>query len=150
MSLYEILITIHIFSAIVGLGPGFVMIYIVTKAETMTELRHAYKVRNRIHLFVMVGGSLLLITGLCMGLIRPYLFGQFWFICSLVLFLIALSAGPFVLAPNSKPIKELLKQSAGEKIPEMYYPLAKRLFFYERITNILFFIIILLMITKPL
>ncbi|MEI3604164.1 DUF2269 family protein [Pseudogracilibacillus sp. SE30717A] len=150
MSLYDVLITIHIFSAIVGLGPGFVMIYIVTKAETMTELRHAYKVRNRIHLFVMVGGTLLIITGIAMGLIRPYLFGQFWYFSSIILFLIALSAGPIVLAPNSKPIKKLLQQYEGEKIPETYYPLAKRLFFYERITNILFFIIILLMITKPL
>ena len=43
------------------------MIYVVTKANTMTELRHAYLIRNRIHIFVMVGGTLLLLTGLMMG-----------------------------------------------------------------------------------
>lgn len=149
MSFYDILVVIHVFSAIVGLGPGFVMIYIVTKAETMTELRHVYKIRNRIHIFVMIGGTLLLLTGLVMGLLRPYLFNQIWFISSLVLFLIALGAGPILLSPRSKPIKKILEKHKGEHIPEQYYVLSKELFFYERITNIIFFIIILLMITKP-
>lgn len=149
MSFYDILVVIHVFSAIVGLGPGFVMIYIVTKAETMTELRHVYKIRNRIHIFVMIGGTLLLLTGLVMGLLRPYLFNQIWFISSLVLFLIALGAGPILLSPRSKPIKIILEEHKGEHIPESYYALSKQLFFYERITNIIFFIIILLMITKP-
>lgn len=50
MTFYELLVFIHVFSAILGMGPGFVMIYIVTKAETMTELRHAYVIRNRLHI----------------------------------------------------------------------------------------------------
>ncbi len=149
MSFYDILVVIHVFSAIVGLGPGFVMIYIVTKAETMTELRHVYKIRNRIHIFVMIGGTLLLLTGLVMGLLRPYLFNQIWFISSLVLFLIALGAGPILLSPRSKPIKIILEEHKGEHVPESYHALSKQLFFYERITNIIFFIIILLMITRP-
>lgn len=149
MSFYDILVVIHVFSAIVGLGPGFVMIYIVTKAETMTELRHVYKIRNRIHIFVMIGGTLLLLTGLVMGLLRPYLFNQIWFISSLVLFLIALGAGPILLSPRSKPIKIILEEHKGEHVPERYHALSKQLFFYERITNIIFFIIILLMITRP-
>lgn len=149
MTFYDVLVVIHVFSAIVGLGPGFVMIYIVTKAETMTELRHVYKIRNKIHIFVMIGGTLLLLTGLVMGMLRPYLFDQIWFVSSLVLFLIALGAGPFLLSPKSKPIKKILKEHEGEHIPERYYELSKELFFYERITNIIFFVIILLMITKP-
>src|SRR5699024_8784555 len=90
MSFYDILVFIHVFSAILGLGPGFVMIYIVTKAKTMTELRHAYVIRNRIHIFVMVGGTLLIVTGLWMGFLNTYLFTQGWYITSLILFLIAL------------------------------------------------------------
>src|SRR5690625_8509 len=149
MSFYKLLVFIHIFSAILGLGPGFIMIYVVTKAKTMTELKHSYLIRNRIHIFVMVGGTLLLITGIWMGLLQPYLFRQVWFVSSLILFLIALAAGPIVLSPRSKPIKKMLQEYEGEEIPAYYYPLAKDLFFYERITNIIFIIIILLMITKP-
>ncbi len=149
MTLYSILLLIHVFSAILGLGPGFVMIYIVTKATNMTELRHAYLIRNRIHIFVMVGGTLLILTGLCMGALRPYLFHMGWYVTSLILFIIALGFGPVVLSPRSKPIKALLRNHTGNEIPKEYYKLAKRLFFFERIENLIFLVIITLMILKP-
>src|SRR5699024_12259833 len=97
MSFYDVLVIIHVFSAILGLGPGFVMIYIVTRATTMTELRRAYTIRNRIHIFVMIGGNLLLLTGLMMGIIRQYLFQQYWLLINQLLFLIMLAVGPIVL-----------------------------------------------------
>ncbi|MBU5467592.1 DUF2269 domain-containing protein [Virgibacillus sp. MSJ-26] len=149
MSFYKLLVFIHIFSAILGLGPGFIMIYVVTKAKTMTELRHAYLIRNRIHIFVMVGGTLLLVTGVLMGMINPYLLKQGWYVVSLILFLVALAFGPIALSPRSKPIKKMLKEHQGDDVPERYHILAKDLFFYERIENILFLIIIALMILKP-
>ncbi|WP_106495063.1 DUF2269 family protein [Lentibacillus sp. Marseille-P4043] len=149
MTFYMFLVFIHIFSAILGMGPGFVMIYIVTKATTMTELRHAYVIRNRLHIFVMVGGTLLLVTGLWMGALNPYLFHAGWYVTSLILFLIALGFGPTVLSPRSKPVKALLKNYAGDDIPDEYYVLSKKLFFYERIENVIFLIVIALMITKP-
>lgn len=149
MSFYNILVFTHIFSAILGMGPGFVMIYIVTKASTMTELKHAFYIRNRIHIFVMVGGSLLLITGLLMGALNTALFYQGWYVVSIILFLITLAAGPFVLKPISTPIKDILAHHKDDKIPNEYYVLSKKLFTYERVLNILFLVIIALMITKP-
>lgn len=149
MTFYSFLLLIHVFSAILGLGPGFVMIYIVTKAKNMTELKHAYLIRNRVHVFVMVGGALLLLTGLLMGFLNSGLFQAGWYLTSLILFFIALAFGPLVLSPRSKPIKKLLNNHKGEKIPEEYYQLSKKLFFYERIENLIFLIIIVLMILKP-
>ncbi|MCO5240560.1 MAG: DUF2269 domain-containing protein [Chitinophagaceae bacterium] len=125
------------------------MIYIVTRATNMTELRHAYFIRNRLHIFVMVGGTLLLLSGLTMGAIRPYLFQMKWYITSLILFIIALGFGPLVLSPRSRPIKTLLKNHTDNKIPEEYYTLSRTLFFYERIENVIFLIIIVLMVLKP-
>ncbi|GAB1430556.1 hypothetical protein MASR2M18_13890 [Ignavibacteria bacterium] len=147
--LYQIILLLHVLSAILGMGPGFAMIYIVTKAKNMTELRHAYFIRNRLHIFVMIGGTLLLLSGLAMGIMRPYLFGSAWYVTSLILFLTALGFGPLVLSPKSRPIKELLKNHSGDDIPAEYYVLAKKLFFAERIENIIFLIIIALMILKP-
>ncbi|MYL46821.1 DUF2269 family protein [Virgibacillus halodenitrificans] len=149
MTFYEILVFIHIISAILGMGPGFIMIYVVTKSSTMTELRHAYFIRHRLHIFVMVGGTLLLVTGIWMGLLHPYLFSQGWYVVSLILFIIALGFGPGVLSPRSKPIKALLKETEGEEIPDSYFTLSKKLFFYERMENTIFLIIIVLMILKP-
>jgi len=97
----------------------------------------------------MIGGTLLLITGLWMGILRPYLFTGGWYVTSLLLYLIALAFGPLVLSPRSRPIKQLLREHKGENIPEEYYVLSRKLFFFEHMINIMFLIIIALMITKP-
>ena len=55
MTLYQFLVLVHVLSAILGMGPGFIMIYVVTRATNIVELRHAYLIRNRLHVFVMVG-----------------------------------------------------------------------------------------------
>ncbi len=115
----------------------------------MAELKHAYLIRNRLHNFVMIGGTLLLLSGVTMGVIRPYLFQMGWYVTSLVLFIIALAFGPVILSPRSKPIKILLKSHPDDKIPEEYYSLAGKLFFFERIENMIFLIIIVLMVLKP-
>jgi uncharacterized membrane protein SirB2 len=132
------LVLIHVSSAILGMGPGFVMIYVVTRAKTMTELKYAYAIRNRLHILVMIGGTLLLLSGLGMGFIHSYLFHSKWYVSSLVLFLVALGFGPVVLSPRSKPVKALLKNHAGDKIPGEYYVLTDKLFFFERIENMIF------------
>ena len=151
MSFYEILIFIHIFSAILGMGPGMVMTAVVTlsKPTNMTELKHAFAIRNSLHIFTMIGGALLLLTGLIMGFMNTNLFTQGWYVISLILFLIALAFGPFLLKPRSKPIKQLFVDVEGEVIPKVYDELSRELFKYERIENVIFLIIIALMIIKP-
>ncbi|QQK81816.1 DUF2269 domain-containing protein [Salicibibacter cibi] len=149
MTLYDWLVFIHIVSAIAGLGPGFAMTFLTRGARTMTELNHAFRLRHRLHRFVMIGGVLLLITGVWMGALQPALFQQGWYITSLVLFLVALAFGPFVLVPRSKPVKALLNKHKGDDIPASYYTLSRTLFFCEHILNSLFLIIIVLMILKP-
>src|SRR5699024_32895 len=97
----------------------------------------------------MIGGILLLITGLLMGLLNTSLVKQGWYVASLILYLITLLAGPLVLKPKSKPIKKILANYEGEQIPKEYESLSKDLFFHERILNTIFIIIIALMILKP-
>ncbi|WML38264.1 DUF2269 family protein [Neobacillus sp. OS1-2] len=149
ISFYKVVVFIHIFSAILGMGPGFILTTVVKSGKTMTELRHSYKIRHKLHIFVMVGGTLLLVTGLTMGILNPVLFRMGWYVTSLVLFLAALAIGPLVLSPRSKPVKELLAAHKGEDIPEEYWQLSKVLFQFENLENVIFLIIIALMILKP-
>ncbi|MEH7494365.1 DUF2269 family protein [Neobacillus niacini] len=149
MTFYQFIVVIHIFSAIMGMGPGFILTTVVKSGKNMTELRHSYAVRHKLHIFVMVGGTLVLITGLIMGSMNPSLFRMGWYVISLVLFLAALAIGPLVLSPRSKPVKALLASHKGEEIPEEYYRLSKILFRYEYLENAIFIVIIALMILKP-
>ncbi|MRH44505.1 DUF2269 family protein [Aquibacillus halophilus] len=146
---YYYLVFIHIFSAILGMGPGFILTMIPKTATNLSELKHAYAIRHKLHIFVMIGGTLLLVTGLLMGVLRPYLFQMGWYVTSLILFLIALAMGPLVLKRYFNPIKELLMSTSGEKIPKEYNHLSKVLFGFEHLENLIFIIIIILMILKP-
>jgi uncharacterized membrane protein len=149
ISFYKVLVFIHIFSAILGMGPGFILTTVVKSGKNMTELRHSYAVRHKLHIFVMIGGTLLLVTGILMGTINTGLFHMGWYVTSLILFLIALAMGPVALSPRSKPIKTLLESHQGEEIPEEYFQLSRKLFLCEYIENGIFIIIISLMILKP-
>ena len=149
ITFYKILVFVHVFSAILGMGPGFILTTVVKSGNNMTELRHSYKIRHKLHIYVMVGGTLLLITGLLMGFINTSLFSLGWYIASLILFLAALAIGPVILSPRSKPIKALLESYKGEDIPEEYLRLSKILFQYELLENVIFLIIIGFMVLKP-
>lgn len=149
ITFYKILVFIHIFSAIMGMGPGFILTTVVKSGNTMTELRHSYALRHKLHIFVMIGGTLLLITGLLMGFLNPSLFRKGWYVISLVLYLAALGIAPIFLSPRSKPVKALLQSHKGEEIPEEYYRMSKTLFRFEYLENFIFIIIIILMILKP-
>lgn len=149
MSFYNILLFIHILAAILGIGPGFVLTFMITNAKTMTELRHGFKLRHRIHLFVMVGATLLFITGLIMGFINPNLFKQGWYLLSIFLFLVVMAAGPLALKPITDPIKKMLREHSTEEIPRDYELQFKKLYWLEHVTNLIILTIIILMILKP-
>lgn len=146
---YNTLVFIHIFSAILGMGPGFFLNLIPRAAKTMDELRLAYKIKHYLHYAVMVGGTLLIVSGLLMGAINPAWFRTGWYVTSLALFLLAMVAARFLLTPRSKPIKQLLATHQGKEIPEEYYTLFKKLTVVENLANVIFLIIIALMILKP-
>lgn len=131
------------------MGPGFILSFVAKSAKTMTELRHAYQIKHNLHIFVMIGGTMLLVSGLLMGAINPSLFQMGWYVTSLLLFLIALAMGPVVLSPLSRPVKALLASHQSEDIPDEYVRLSKKLVNVEHIENIIFLIIIALMILKP-
>ena len=149
ITFYKVIVFIHIFSAIIGMGPGFILTTVVKSGNTMTELRHSYKIRHKLHIYVMIGGTLLLVTGLTMGFLNPSLFRMGWYVISLILFLVALASGPLLLSPRSKPVKALLESHKGDDIPEEYWRLAKALFRTENVANVIFIVIIILMILKP-
>ncbi|GAE93340.1 hypothetical protein JCM21714_2415 [Gracilibacillus boraciitolerans JCM 21714] len=148
-SLYTWLIIIHIFSAIVGIGPGFILTTIVKSAKTMPEIRQAFAMKRNIHIFVMIGGILVLITGVCMGLLQPMLFQQGWYITSMILYFIALSLGPTFLKKYSSPIKEMIRDEEKVQVPAGYQEHIQKLLRVEYLENTLLLIVIFLMITKP-
>lgn len=148
-TIYSILVVIHIFSAIVGIGPGFILTTIVKSARTMEEIRHAFMLKTKVHVFVMIGGILVLVTGLAMGFIRPYLFNQGWYITSMLLYFLALALGPTLLKKYSYPIKQIIQDKDRNDVPKEYFTHLNKLLKVEYVENTLLICVIILMILKP-
>ncbi|MFC4386786.1 DUF2269 family protein [Gracilibacillus marinus] len=148
-TIYSILVVIHIFSAIVGIGPGFILTTIVKSAKTMEEIRHAFILKTKVHVFVMIGGILVLVTGFAMGLIRPYLFNQGWYITSMLLYFLALALGPTLLKKYSYPIKQIIQNKDRNDVPKEYFTHLNKLLKVEYVENTLLICVIILMILKP-
>ena len=146
---YRILVFLHILSAIAGIGPGFVLTTITKFAKTLDQARYAHFVKLKVHILVMIGGTMVLLTGLTMGAIKPVLFQQGWYLTSMILYLIALVLGPTLLKKHSRAVREILEDSSLKELPAQYEVSSKKLIHLEYIVNILLLIVIVLMITKP-
>lgn len=146
---YRILVFLHIFSAIVGIGPGFVLTTITKFAKTLPQIRYAHFVKLKVHVLVMVGGTIVLLTGLTMGALKPVLFQQGWYLTSMILYLIGLALGPTLLKKHSRAIKEILDDPSLEELPPEYYESSRKLLKLEYLVNTALIIVIILMITKP-
>ncbi|GAB2540409.1 DUF2269 family protein [Gracilibacillus alcaliphilus] len=148
-SLYSILVIAHILSAIIGIGPGFILTTLVKTAQTMDQVRYVFAIKYRLHRFVRTGGILLLATGLLLGAVNPFLFQQGWFLLSLFLYLIVLILGVTLLKTYTRPIRQMIADLNIKEIPSSYYHARNKLLRTEYIVNLLIIVIILLMITKP-
>ena len=85
--LYTLLLVFHILSAILGVGPVFLFNKILKRAETVEQLRYAHHIVEKLNRNANYSFGIILVTGLLMGWMNPYLFRTEWYIASLILFL---------------------------------------------------------------
>jgi hypothetical protein len=147
--LYQIIVTIHVFAAIIGIGPTFVFPVITNFAKNNDQLKWSYQITNVASKFPKVGGITLIVTGLIMGWIVPSWFEQFWFDASIGLFIII---EIIVIGIIPKKMKGLVgyvfSQQSGE-ISEEYKQMVKKVVPFHSAVHILTILIIILMVVKP-
>ena len=147
--LYSALQAIHVLSAILGVGPIFLFNLILKKAKTAEQLRYAHRIVNRLNRNANASFGLILLSGLMMGWLNPYLFRMEWYIASLILFLASAVYAVTAVEPVLKQMNRIAEQTDGSEIPQEYIALFKKKQFRDRTANIMAVIIILLMVIKP-
>ncbi len=87
--LIALLVTIHVLSAVIGIGPTFFFPALLRPALSVPELRGTLAIGLRLARYPQVGGPVALLSGI--GLVfasDTHLFGQIWIRGSLVLFIV--------------------------------------------------------------
>ncbi|MDQ0273750.1 DUF2269 family protein [Cytobacillus purgationiresistens] len=147
--LYIFLVGIHIFAAIIGLGPALVFNRILRTAENMNELKSAHKIIGKLNPLSSIGFGLLVITGLLMGAMNPSLFTTVWYMSALGLFIILGIYSSFTVERKMKSMLNIAEAHGGINIPQEYIELLNKKAPYDWVQNALLLTIFILMVFKP-
>ncbi|PMC34470.1 DUF2269 domain-containing protein [Bacillus sp. UMB0899] len=149
MTFYSLLLLIHIVAAVVGLGASFGMPVLMRSVKTVSQAKFALAVSEGIEKFAKVGSIVLLITGIIMAIINPYLFKEIWYIASLVIYVAVQPIAAGLLPKKAKAQMQALENHQGEELPEEYITLAKQSAPLNNVLHISAIILIILMTIKP-
>lgn len=147
-SLYNLLVGVHILTAVIAIGPLFIVNTFYKNAKSSEEIKYAKIVTSKISSIIDVGFGLQLLTGLLMGIMNPILFQTLWYNLSIVLFLLIGLYFNTVVKPKSKALINMITIYEANVFQEEYKKLLRNVNFYERIGKGLVLLIIILMIFK--
>ncbi|WP_237438546.1 DUF2269 family protein [Guptibacillus hwajinpoensis] len=88
MSFYGGLLAVHIIAAVCGLGATFGLPVLMGLPKTVSQARFAHSVSTGIEKIAKIGSLTLLVTGLRLGALPPFLFTQSWLIALLVIYIL--------------------------------------------------------------
>ncbi|WP_026559632.1 DUF2269 family protein [Bacillus sp. J37] len=149
MTFYSLLLVIHIVAAVVGLGASFGMPVLMSSVKTVPQAKFAFAVSKGIEKFAKVGSITLLITGIIMAIIQPYLFKEIWYIASLVIYVAVQPIAAGLLPKKAKLQMKTLENYQGEELPDEYNTLAKESVPLNNVLHIAAIVLIILMTIKP-
>ncbi|WP_248928831.1 DUF2269 family protein [Paenibacillus hamazuiensis] len=148
-----LLVTIHVLSAMLGLGPAYAFPFILRKVSTLDEMKRNLLQVASLEVFPKIFGSLAFISGLALFFIGSYgPFMQVWIIGSLAVFAAIEILVIVYLNPAAGRLIKLLAESetAASDVPAAHltvlYTRVRNLHLWSGILGIL---LLILMIVKP-
>ncbi|HZG56255.1 DUF2269 family protein [Paenibacillus sp.] len=85
----QTLVAIHVLSALIGIGPTFLLHALIRAGQTPAQLRHSLALMSVAERFPKVGGPLAVLSGILLVALYDYGgFGQLWLAGSLALFVL--------------------------------------------------------------
>jgi uncharacterized membrane protein len=149
LTVYELVVLVHVLSAVTGLGASFAMPFVMKSPQTTAQLRYSLSLNQKIEKPVKIGSILLLITGIVLGIMNPALFSTGWYIASLVIYVLIQPIVAVIMPKRFKKMDTILLEHHDEKIPESIIKLNIELRPYNAIIHSAAVIIIVLMVLKP-
>ncbi|MGM0840483.1 MAG: DUF2269 family protein [Bacillota bacterium] len=149
MSMYGLLVLVHIVAAVAGLGASFAMPVVMKTPETSHQAKFSLELSKKIETFAKIGSIVLLITGLIMGIMNPYLFKTGWYIASIVIYIGVQFIVAGLMPKKVKQMAEIIHSHKGDDVPESYGKINSELKPFNIIIHSSAIILIILMSIKP-
>ncbi|MBB6669529.1 DUF2269 family protein [Cohnella nanjingensis] len=148
--MYPYLVLIHILSAVTALCAIIGYPIIMSGVRTAGQARFGLTLQKKMAILPMIGGTLLLLSGLALGVLEPDLFRQLWYGLSIVVFFVILLILAVLIPAGVKRQLEHLAIAGGDALPEAYLQSRRRSAWLEGAANLAALVSILLMVFKPM
>jgi uncharacterized membrane protein len=150
VTVYQLLVYIHIVSAVIWVGGAFFSQLLAIRAERSTDPTDLPKLGNQISFLgmrVFLPASIVLFIAGVVMVAQQWSFGQLWISVSMGLWIVSAVVGSAYLGPRSKRVAQLF-EAEGPSSPAGR-ALLGRLFLVSRLELVVFAVVIALMVFKP-
>ncbi|WP_102346209.1 DUF2269 family protein [Bacillus sp. Marseille-P3661] len=149
MSLYGIILVIHILAAVCGLGAVFANPSIMKRGTNVEKAKQALETAKDVEKYAKIGSITLLVTGLILGAINPSLFTQAWYITALVIYLAVQPIVAYMIPKRAEKLYLMLQNQDSNELPSDFMPIAMQIGKLDNIARVSVLILIILMSLKP-
>ena len=149
MTIYGVVLVVHILAAVCGLGAVFANPSIMKRGTTVTSAKQALETAHAVEKYAKVGSITLLLTGLLLGILNTSLFTQVWYITSLALYLAVQPIVAYMIPKRVEKLNQILEKKETDELPGEFLPLAIQVGKLDNIARISVFVLIILMTLKP-
>ncbi|RBW68456.1 DUF2269 family protein [Bacillus taeanensis] len=149
MSIYSIVLLLHIIAAVAELGAAFALPILMNAPKTVSQAKFALAVNEKVEKPVKIESITLLVTGIILGILSPYLFKKIWYIASLVIYVAIQPIVAGILPKKMARQRELLESHKGEDLPEEYTKIGKEMAPINGLAHLSAIVLIVLMTLKP-
>lgn len=153
MSWLQLLVLVHVLSAIIGIGPTYFGHVLMRRNQTVAEYRSALQITKYLDFFPKIGGSIAVLSGLGLFFAGSYgTFTQLWLLGSLILFVLIQIIVLGFITPAMGKLRQWLLIPANERLQQ--FP-AEQQHIVNRISNLFYaastlgVTLFILMIMKP-
>ena len=150
----EWLVTIHVLSAVLGIGPTYFGHILLRKKQSKEQLQSSLSLFGLLNYFPKIGGSIAVVSGILLVALSGWKFSDLWIAGSLVLYVLIQVVAVAMMGPILKQLVQALNAANNKgsdsaatdgssallaKINRLYYT-----------ASILGAVLILLMVIKPM
>lgn len=154
MSLYELLLFIHVGATVIWVGAGFLSLVLGTsyaRSEDEPAMQRFLKDQERLALRLFMPSALVVfLMGLALVIeSEAWGFDQLWIIIGLIGFAATFVTGLFMIKPASERIGAAMERSGGRLTPEIRTDIRK-LIVKSRVDYVVLTLVIFDMVAKPI
>lgn len=115
----EILVVVHVLSALIGIGPTFLGHVLLQRRQNVQQYRSSIGIASKMEWFPKIGGTIAVLSGIGLAISGDYgTFAQIWMYGTLVLYVLIQIVMAAVFNPIVKKLRDWLFDAGNQHVTD--------------------------------